>query len=95
MYGRVEDLIYYTSPKGMTSVSLDDGETMILPTGKTMKVNDIWEESPVDLREKLKQVQTKVATVEEVIQSRLVPVRYHARHGTDEWPRESITPTPP
>lgn len=57
MYGRIEDIIYYETAKGLVAVSLDEGETIILPSGKTMPPTEMWEESPIDLKDKLNALQ--------------------------------------
>jgi hypothetical protein len=38
-------------------VSLDEGEFIILPSGKRMRPTEAWEEAPLELREKLTPVQ--------------------------------------
>jgi len=56
-FGKTEDIIYYTTPKGLVAVSLDEGETIILPGGKTMPPTEVWEEAATDLKDKLTPVQ--------------------------------------
>ncbi len=53
MYGKVDDIIYFVTEKGLVAPSLDTGETIVLPSGKTMPPTEVWEESPVDLKDKL------------------------------------------
>ena len=47
------DIIYYTNPMGAVSVSYDEGETIVLPTGRRIPLNRIWEESEEDMEPKL------------------------------------------
>ena len=56
-YGRTEDIVYFTTERGLVAVSLDEGATILLPTGKTMKPTEAWEESPVELPGKLNERQ--------------------------------------
>jgi len=49
----VLDLIYYTNPKGWVAISFDEGETIVLPMGKKIPVNPVWEEEGDDMEDKL------------------------------------------
>jgi hypothetical protein len=56
-YGKTEEILYFTTPKGLVAVSLDEGETIVLPSGKTMKPTEVWEEASTDLIDKLTPIQ--------------------------------------
>jgi hypothetical protein len=55
--GRTDEIIYFTTARGLVAVSLDEGETIILPSGKTMAPTEVWEESPVELPDRLNETQ--------------------------------------
>jgi hypothetical protein len=38
------DLIYFVNPKGWVAVSFDEGETLVIPDGRKITVNPVWEE---------------------------------------------------
>lgn len=42
------EVIYYRNCHGAVSVSLDEGETVILPTGRRIPLTPVWEESDED-----------------------------------------------
>lgn len=62
-FGRVEDIIYYTTEKGLVAVSLDEGETIVLPTGKRMPPTEAWEETSEDLESRLTDAQKRALRV--------------------------------
>jgi len=53
MQNGVLDLIYYVNPKGWIAISFDEGETLIIPDGRRVTVNPVWEEESDDLEEQL------------------------------------------
>lgn len=55
-----EDLTYYQNPTGLIAVSYNQGETIILPSGKEMEITQFWEELSDDLFESLNDVQTRI-----------------------------------
>lgn len=52
-FGRVTDIIYYVTAKGLVALSLDEGETIILSSGKRMPPTEVWEETSDDLEASL------------------------------------------
>lgn len=42
------ELFYYRNPTGLIAVSFDQGETIVLPSGKRMEYTHFWEELPDD-----------------------------------------------
>lgn len=63
------DIIYYSNRAGKVVVSLDGGETVLLPTGREVPWDAGWVESDEDLRERLTSEQeqrvAKVVAVEQ------------------------------
>lgn len=57
MQNGILDLIYYTNPKGWVAISFDEGETIVLPMGKKIPVNPVWEEDGDDLEAELSPLQ--------------------------------------
>lgn len=47
------DLTYFKNRSGMVAVSYDGGDTIIIPSGKTMDHNVFWEDVADDLRSEL------------------------------------------
>ena len=40
--------LYYRNRAGAIAVSVDDGDTLVLPNGRTIEVNAMWEETDPD-----------------------------------------------
>lgn len=47
------ELFYYRNRSGLISVSCDQGDTIVLPSGKVMEHNEFWEDTTDDLRAEL------------------------------------------
>lgn len=47
------DLCYFRNRSGLVAVSCDEGDTLILPTGKIMEFNEFWEDVEEDLKSQL------------------------------------------
>lgn len=50
---------YFTTANGLVAVSLDDGVTILLPTGRNIAPTEVWEEVDDDLEDRLNEVQKK------------------------------------
>ena len=48
-----QDLFYYRNRSGLIAVSFDQGDTIILPSGKLMDHTEFWEDVSEDLRAEL------------------------------------------
>ena len=60
MSDRADDVVYFTSPKGLVGLSCDGGLTITLPSGKTMKPTSAWLESSEDLLARLSSTQRAI-----------------------------------
>ena len=50
----IEPFYYLNSRNGMVALSIDEGETMMLPSGKVLSVRpEVWELEPEDLEDDL------------------------------------------
>lgn len=47
------DLFYYRNRTNLVAVSCDQGDTIVLPSGKVMECNNFWEEVTENLRSEL------------------------------------------
>ena len=54
------DAWYYTNCKGAVAFSVDEGETVCLPTGRRIPWSDAWEETMDDLETSLTETQQAV-----------------------------------
>ena len=50
---------YYLNPSGKVAFSMDEGDTLCLPSGKLIPYQDAWEEVQDDLQGKLTPTQAK------------------------------------
>ena len=53
------DPMYFRNPKGHVGISLDEGETLMIPMGKVVRWFDVWEEVSDDLDGELSPVQAE------------------------------------
>jgi hypothetical protein len=59
------DLLYYRNRSGAVAVSADDGEQVIIPSGRTLPWREAWTEDDGDLRAELSEPQVKAITLAE------------------------------
>jgi hypothetical protein len=58
------DLLYYRNPQGNVAISLDEGETVIIPSGKRLRVTPVWVETDEEgLESRLTQEQADALAV--------------------------------
>jgi hypothetical protein len=53
-------LYYYRNRSGMVAVSYDEGNNIIIPTGRIIELIDAWEEVPEDCRSELNADQLRI-----------------------------------
>jgi len=55
------DIFYYENPRGGVAVSVDDGEHLVIPSGRVLLAEDtVWDEVSSDLESKLTAAQAEV-----------------------------------
>ena len=91
------ELLYYRNPTGLIAVSFDQGETIILPSGKRMPLTQFWEELPEDYRSDLTKEQESLLKVHLEIEDKSemgqIVRRYRQRRIVQER-LDGITPDP-
>jgi len=49
----VLEILYYRNPKGAVAISLDEGVTVVIPSGRRLPTTEVWEETDEDNLEEL------------------------------------------
>lgn len=53
MQDGVMEILYYRTDRGGIAISLDEGETVIIPSGRKMPITPVWKETDEDLEDSL------------------------------------------
>lgn len=53
-------LYYYRNRSGLVAVSYDEGNNIIIPTGRVIEIIDAWEEDPGDCHKELNHDQVRI-----------------------------------
>ena len=59
--------VYYRNCAGMIAISVDDGDSLVLPNGRVIETNSMWEETepaPQSLTERQQEILKKVTDQE-------------------------------
>ncbi|MDB4277995.1 hypothetical protein N9917_00030 [Deltaproteobacteria bacterium] len=59
------DPLYYRNRANAVAVSVDDGETVIIPLGRELPWREVWEEVDGDLRAELSEAQERAVVIAE------------------------------